>query len=111
MSALSMPQPIRIPSELFPAPRWRHVASGGGHMTSTADKTEEIVAACDAYGDRDIIVLSGVPATGKSYISSIAAEKVAQHPGFVLRTQFHPGYSYEDLIEGLRPRVSGGYEV
>lgn len=80
-------------------------------MTSTTVKIAEVVAACESYGQTDIIVLSGVPATGKTYISAIAAEKVAGHPGLVRRTQFHPGYSYEDFMEGLRPVPSGGYAV
>lgn len=80
-------------------------------MTNTSMKITEIVKACQSYGQRDIIVLSGVPATGKTYLSELAAETVTGHPGLVRRTQFHPGYSYEDFLEGLRPRTAGGYEV
>lgn len=80
-------------------------------MTATTAKAQEVIDACNRYGHRDIIVLSGVPATGKTHISRIAAEAVAGHPGLVRRTQFHPGYAYEDFIEGLRPLPGGGYQV
>lgn len=80
-------------------------------MTATAAKVQEVVNACETYGHQDIIVLSGVPATGKTHVSRIAAEMVAGHPGMVRRTQFHPGYAYEDFMEGLRPLPTGGYQV
>lgn len=80
-------------------------------MTATSAKVDEVVAAARRHGHKDIIVLSGVPATGKTHISELAALAVAGHPGFVRRTQFHPGYTYDDFMEGFRPRESGGFEV
>ncbi len=54
-------------------------------------------------------ILYGSPGTGKTYI----AEKLAQHligggNGFSELVQFHPAYSYEDFIQGIRPQSEDG---
>lgn len=54
-------------------------------------------------------ILSGSPGTGKTYI----AKKLAQHligggDGFLELMQFHPAYSYEDFIQGIRPQTQDG---
>lgn len=50
-------------------------------------------------------ILYGPPGTGKTYL----AEHIAQHllsdgDGFMEIVQFHPAYTYEDFIQGIRPR-------
>lgn len=54
-------------------------------------------------------ILSGTPGTGKTFI----AQKMAQHligsgDGFSELVQFHPAYSYEDFIQGIRPQTQAG---
>ena len=58
-------------------------------------------------------ILYGPPGTGKTYV----AERLAKHMiggenGFVDLIQFHPSYSYEDFIQGIRPqaRKDGGLD-
>jgi 5-methylcytosine-specific restriction protein B len=50
-------------------------------------------------------ILQGPPGTGKTFI----AEKLAKHligggDGFWELIQFHPAYTYEDFIQGIRPQ-------
>jgi len=54
-------------------------------------------------------IIQGPPGTGKTFI----AEKLAKHlisggDGFSDIIQFHPAYTYEDFIEGLRPTTKNG---
>lgn len=54
-------------------------------------------------------IIQGPPGTGKTFI----AERLAKHligggDGFSDIIQFHPAYTYEDFIEGLRPINQNG---
>jgi 5-methylcytosine-specific restriction protein B len=75
----------------------------------TNEKIAQVSRACERYGSKDIVVLSGVAATGKSYVALAAAQKFTGHPYFVKLIQFHQSFSYEDFIEGLHPTISGGF--
>ncbi|MGB3511265.1 MAG: AAA family ATPase [Microcoleaceae cyanobacterium] len=54
-------------------------------------------------------IFQGPPGTGKTFIS----QKLAQHliaggDGFWELIQFHPAYTYEDFIQGIRPQTQDG---
>lgn len=54
-------------------------------------------------------IIYGSPGTGKTFI----AQKIAQHlisdsEGFSELVQFHPAYTYEDFIQGIRPQSQNG---
>jgi 5-methylcytosine-specific restriction enzyme B len=49
------------------------------------------------------LILQGPPGTGKTYIAGQLANHFAGAPNRVMRVQFHPAYSYEDFIRGIRP--------
>jgi 5-methylcytosine-specific restriction enzyme B len=53
------------------------------------------------------VVFQGPPGTGKTYVARALAEWFTGTPDRVRLVQFHPTYSYEDFVEGFRPRVDG----
>ncbi len=58
------------------------------------------------------IILQGPPGTGKTFIAkrlSYARMKEAAEDRVEV-VQFHQSYSYEDFIQGFRPKESGGFE-
>lgn len=50
-------------------------------------------------------IFYGPPGTGKTYIARRLANHLAGDASRVRTIQFHPSYSYEDVVEGLRPEL------
>lgn len=71
--------------------------------------------ALDLLALKKQIILHGVPGTGKTHVArSLARLLTDDRPGGVRLVQFHPGYSYEEFVEGIRPRsveVNGGTQI
>jgi len=75
----------------------------------TGFQTTQLTQWIDAINRKSQTIIQGPPGTGKTFI----AEKLAKHligggDGFSDIIQFHPAYTYEDFIEGLRPISQNG---
>ena len=58
------------------------------------------------------LILQGVPGTGKTHVArQLARLLTGDAPGRVRLVQFHPGYAYEEFVEGIRPRAADGGET
>lgn len=54
-------------------------------------------------------VLYGPPGTGKTFVAQrLARHLIGGSDGFTELVQFHPAYTYEDFIQGIRPASEGG---
>jgi AAA domain (dynein-related subfamily)/Conserved hypothetical protein (DUF2461) len=54
-------------------------------------------------GPKRQAILYGPPGTGKTFVARRLANHLALPDGEVQLVQFHPSFSYEDFLEGLRP--------
>jgi 5-methylcytosine-specific restriction enzyme B len=54
-------------------------------------------------------IIYGPPGTGKTYVAQLLARHlVAETDGDVELVQFHPAFSYEDFVTGIRPTTENG---
>ncbi|OUL28107.1 hypothetical protein BV378_08055 [Nostoc sp. RF31YmG] len=75
----------------------------------TGCSTTEIKYWLNAINRKGQAIICGSPGVGKTFI----AERLAKHLlnggyGFLELVQFHPAYTYEDFIQGIRPQSKNG---
>ena len=56
--------------------------------------------------ERKQIIFYGPPGTGKTFVAEKFADYFMEVDGYRELVTFHPSYSYEDFIEGIRPKTS-----
>jgi len=59
------------------------------------------------------IILQGPPGVGKTFVAKRLAflQQKSNRKDSIETVQFHQSYSYEDFIQGMRPRQDNGFEV
>src|SRR5439155_24878775 len=71
--------------------------------------------ALELLGLKRQLILQGVPGTGKTYVARhLARLLTGGREESVRLVQFHPAYSYEEFVEGIKPRtveVDGRHEI
>ena len=77
---------------------------------ATEARITEVLEVCSRYGATSIIALAGPPGTGKSHVAVIAAQRHAGEPTRVREIQFHPSFTYEEFMEGLRIDATGAVQ-
>jgi hypothetical protein len=51
-------------------------------------------------------IFQGPPGTGKTFIAKLLASVIAGENGLIEQVQFHPNYSYDEFLQGLRPTMN-----
>jgi len=84
------------------------VADADKELFLGRDRIEEILALLKYKKN---IILQGPPGVGKTYVASRLAYLLigSKDRTQIERVQFHPSYSYEDFVQGLRPHEGGGF--
>lgn len=72
-----------------------------------ADWLQDVV---DMLEERGQLIFYGPPGTGKTYIAERLAQFLSPSGNYQV-VQFHPSYSYEDFVEGFRPRLNSREEL
>ena len=75
--------------------------------------TQHLANTIELLRHKGQVIFYGPPGTGKTYVARQIAAHLAGDDGSVEIVQFHPSYSYEDFVQGYRPRPDGsaGFEL
>jgi 5-methylcytosine-specific restriction protein B len=104
--AYTMPSGVIMPPTPETPPPADSLSLDAIDRESFADRAqlESIIAALNR---KSAVILQGSPGTGKTFLAQKLAHHYAGSMDRVWRVQFHPAYSYEDFVRGIRPTADG----
>ena len=110
---LLLPGDTRAQSEFLYWLRDVQPEAGGSETLETlAEKllveSEWLTGVVELLEEKGQVVFQGPPGTGKTYVARELGRYFERLGGGCEIVQFHPSYSYEDFVEGYRPRVVAG---
>lgn len=98
--------PIPVPLPPDPAPTPITVEALAERLYMDPMDPQWLTETLDLLRDKRRMILQGPPGTGKTFIGREIARFVAGSVNRVQIVQFHPGTSYEDFVQGLRPNLA-----
>ena len=116
LNAVSVsPTAYRLPAELKAMINENRTPSKYGHedlLSQSFLESRELTPILSGLAAKKNIILQGPPGTGKTYIAKRLAYALMEEEAKdrVEVVQFHQSYSYEDFIQGFRPKENGGFE-
>lgn len=99
------------PSDLGVSEQSKEVITKPGSESYISDDDIVYKSVCELLTDGySGVILEGPPGTGKSWYAREIARKLTQGVDLhALYIQFHPGFQYEDFVEGYVPDDNGGF--
>ncbi len=99
---------LGAPDSPKPAPPGYSLDDAEADLFLSREQTTELV---ELLRYKKNLILQGPPGVGKTFVARRLAYLLlrAKAPEQLCVVQFHPSYSYEDFVQGLRPVEEGGF--